>query len=57
MKAYGDRGFWQSEDYGVPTRIAELKSRTRTELRRKLHKQGRNDGKRDILRELKEYYD
>lgn len=52
MKAYGDRGYWETEDYGPPSKMGKLSSKNRKESRRMLHKQGRIDGKEEICREL-----
>lgn len=54
MQPYGDRGYWETEDYGVPTRIGDLRSKNRKELRRLLHKQARNDAKKEIRNEQKD---
>ena len=54
MKAYGDRRFWELEDFAPPTRIANCHSKHRKESRRLLHKQGRNDAKKEIKEQLRD---
>ncbi len=54
MKAYGYR---RGDDLtykptGAPTRHQKMTGRNRTIARRLLHKQARNDAKRDLVREM-----
>jgi hypothetical protein len=53
MKAYGTRKGDELEyrDLGAPSRERKTTSKVRTRARRRLHKQGRNDGVK-LLRSL-----
>jgi len=52
MKAYGSKGNWDTEDFGEPSRIRKMTGKNRHYLRRCFHKQGRNQGKQDIRKQL-----
>lgn len=56
MKAYGSRGNWDLEHGGVPTKIGQLTSKTRHQMRRNFHKRGRIDAKDEIKLQLKDLY-
>ncbi len=48
MRAYGLRpGQWRDVEGGPPSRWAKLSAKQRKESRRLLHKQARNDAKRE----------
>jgi hypothetical protein len=55
VKAYGYRrgDDLTSDPLGAPTRCQKQTSKYRTACRRILHKQGRNDGKRQIAEQLR----
>lgn len=56
MKPYGFRpGDWKSEDWGPPSKYAELSSNKRSGYRRLMHKNGRNQGKKEVTKLLDEY--
>ena len=50
MKAYGRRPHDELEyrDLGAPSRERKTTSKVRKSARRVLHKQGRNDGKKEV---------
>jgi hypothetical protein len=55
MRPYGLRpAFDRGDDFGPPSKHRKLKSANRSRLRCLLHKQGRNDGRREIREQLKD---
>ena len=48
MKPYGLRKHDETEDHGPPSKIGKLKAKHRKESRRLLHKQARNDAKKEV---------
>lgn len=54
MQPYGNRGYWEQEDFSPPTRITGPGVHHRKETRRLFHKQARNDAKRDIKEQFKD---
>ena len=46
MKPYGLRPNDEAEDNGPPSKVGKVKSKNRKTSRRLLHKQGRQDGKK-----------
>lgn len=54
MQPYGDRGHWETEDFGPPSKMGNLDSKHRRESRRLLHKQARNDVKLEIKKQTED---
>ena len=55
MFPYGfNPGDWRDEDWGPPSKYAELSSNKRSGYRRLMHKNARNKSKREITRMLDE---
>jgi len=56
MYPYGFQpGDWRDEDWGPPSKYAELSSNKRSGYRRLMHKKARNKSKREITKALDEY--
>jgi hypothetical protein len=48
MKPYGRRSSDDTDEQGPPSKIGKIKSKNRKTSRRLLHKQGRQDAKKEL---------